>query len=66
VKQQIHIHLALQLNDLQKFHFHTFQLIRAFPGVPLYLAMGYHTQERIDQLMPDGVVLPIVRMTKDL
>jgi GNAT superfamily N-acetyltransferase len=34
------------------------------PGVPLYTAMGYTTVERIDNPLPDGEILPIVRMRK--
>ena len=34
------------------------------PGEPLYAAAGYRAIERIDLHMPDGVILPIVRMGK--
>jgi GNAT superfamily N-acetyltransferase len=36
------------------------------PGVPLYEAVGYGAIERIDTALPDGEVLGIVRMAKDL
>lgn len=36
------------------------------PGVPLYEAMGYRAIERIDSILPDGEVLGIVRMGKNL
>src|SRR3984885_14718213 len=36
------------------------------PGVPLYAAVGYEAVERIDTTLPDGEVLGIVRMGKNL
>jgi len=44
--------------------FTRFELGATLPGVPLYTAMGYLQQERIDELLPDGEVLGIVRMGK--
>jgi hypothetical protein len=32
--------------------------------VPLYVALGFTAWERVDATMPDGVVLPIVRMRR--
>jgi GNAT superfamily N-acetyltransferase len=36
------------------------------PGVPLYTVMGYQPVERIDTELPDGEVLGIVRMRKEV
>ena len=36
------------------------------PGVPLYAAVGYEAMERIDTPLPDGEMLGIVRMAKDI
>lgn len=46
--------------------FKSLQLGATLPGVPLYEAMGYQAMENIDQPMPDGVVLPLVKMFKVL
>lgn len=46
--------------------FKSLQLGATLPGVPLYETMGYHAIEHIDQPMPDGEVLPLVKMSKIL
>ena len=46
--------------------FKSLQLGATLPGVPLYEAMGYKAMENIDQPMPDGVILPLVKMFKVL
>lgn len=46
--------------------FKSLQLGATLPGVPLYKAMGYQALENIQQPMPDGQVLPIVKMYKTL
>jgi GNAT superfamily N-acetyltransferase len=46
--------------------FKSLQLGATLPGVPLYEAMGYKAIELIEQPMPDGEVLPIVKMYKAL
>eukprot|EP01037_Dinobryon_pediforme_P003762 gene3762-3808_t len=42
--------------------FTSFELGATLPGVPLYLAMGYHTAERADAHLPDGEMLGIFRV----
>src|ERR1700748_871425 len=42
--------------------FRSLEMGATLPGVPLYLAMGYHEVERIDAKLPDGEVLGIVKM----
>jgi GNAT superfamily N-acetyltransferase len=42
------------------------ELMATLPGVPLYRATGYIDQERFDVILPDGVPLPCIRMTKPL
>jgi GNAT superfamily N-acetyltransferase len=44
--------------------FRRLEMGATLPGVPLYAAAGYQAIERIDYQMPDGVILPIVRMGK--
>ena len=42
------------------------ELGATLPGVPLYAALGYRPIEQIEHPMPEGEVLPIVRMGKVL
>ena len=44
--------------------FRSLEMGATLPGEPLYAAAGYQAIERIDYRMPDGVILPIVRMGK--
>ena len=46
--------------------FTSLQLGATLPGVPLYLSMGYQPLERIDEVLPDGEVLGIVKMQKNI
>jgi len=46
--------------------FTSFELGATLPGVPLYEAMGYQVIENIDVPMPDGEVLTVVKMRKEL
>jgi GNAT superfamily N-acetyltransferase len=48
------------------YGFKTTTLGATLPGVPLYVAMGYKAVENIEARMPDGNVLPIVKMGKTL
>jgi GNAT superfamily N-acetyltransferase len=42
------------------------ELMATLPGVPLYRASGYIDVEPFDVQLPDGVMLPCIRMTKRL
>jgi GNAT superfamily N-acetyltransferase len=44
--------------------FSRFELGSTLPGVPLYQAMGYRECERQEITFPDGVLFPIIRMSK--
>jgi GNAT superfamily N-acetyltransferase len=44
--------------------FRSLELGATLPGVPLYEALGFVAHERVDAAMPDGIVLPVVRMTR--
>jgi GNAT superfamily N-acetyltransferase len=46
------------------YGFTMLELAATLPGVPLYQAMGYIPIERIDERLPDGEVLGIVKMRK--
>jgi GNAT superfamily N-acetyltransferase len=40
------------------------ELAATLPGVPFYAAEGFVALERIDAPLPNGVVLPILRMRR--
>jgi GNAT superfamily N-acetyltransferase len=42
--------------------FRRMELASTLPGVPLYEAFGFEKREPIDVPLPDGVVLPVIRM----
>lgn len=44
--------------------FRSLELGATLPGLPLYAALGFVAHERMDATLPDGVVLPVVRMTR--
>ncbi|WCT11811.1 GNAT family N-acetyltransferase [Mucilaginibacter jinjuensis] len=46
--------------------FRSIELGATLPGVPLYKAMGYDAIEDVDVPMPDGEILEIVKMRKEL
>jgi GNAT superfamily N-acetyltransferase len=46
--------------------FRRLELMSTLPGVPLYTTMGFMALEESPLTMPDGVVLPMVRMRKSL
>lgn len=44
--------------------FTVLELVATLPGEPLYKAFGYEAVERFEIDLPDGVTLPVARMTK--
>ena len=46
--------------------FHALELLATLPGEPLYRALGFVEVERIDVPLPEGVIVPVVRMARDL
>jgi GNAT superfamily N-acetyltransferase len=46
--------------------FRSFELMATLPGVPLYSALGFAAHERHAVPLPDGLILPCVRMTRPL
>jgi GNAT superfamily N-acetyltransferase len=40
------------------------ELVATLPGEPLYRAFGFQVVERFEAPMPDGLVLPVVRMIR--
>jgi GNAT superfamily N-acetyltransferase len=46
--------------------FRGLELVATLPGEPLYARRGFRAVDRYDLTLPDGVILPVVRMMKDL
>lgn len=46
--------------------FRSLELMATLPGVPLYRALGFAAVEDVTATLPDGVPLPLVRMTRPL
>jgi GNAT superfamily N-acetyltransferase len=44
--------------------FQRLELMATLPGVPLYRAFGFQARERVENTLPDGVVVPFVRMDR--
>ena len=46
--------------------FRKFELMATLPGEPLYRALGFAAVERMASTLPGGVVLPFVRMVRNI
>jgi len=46
--------------------FRSLELMSTLPGVPFYRALGFDSIESVRDLLPDGVSLPFVRMTRPI
>ncbi len=45
--------------------FGTLTLVATMPGEPLYQALGFKVTERFELHLPDGVEVPVARMSRD-
>jgi N-acetylglutamate synthase-like GNAT family acetyltransferase len=52
--------------DAEAAGFNRLELLATLPGEPLYRALGFQVDERVDARMPDGVVLGCVRMSRGI
>jgi GNAT superfamily N-acetyltransferase len=46
--------------------FRALELMATLPGVPLYHTLGFEALERVEMALPGGVVVPLVRMNRQL
>jgi GNAT superfamily N-acetyltransferase len=51
---------------IRQANFKLVELAATLPGVPFYAACGYRSVERLVVRLPNGLNLPVERMTKDL
>ena len=54
------------LRDARAAGFHRLELMATLPGEPLYRALGFSADERIELALPDGVRVPLVRMSRSI
>ena len=52
------------LTDARSAGFKRLELMATLPGEPLYRALGFAADERVDLELPDGVQVPLVRMSR--
>ena len=52
------------LRDALAAGFGRLELMATLPGEPLYRALGFTAEERIELALPDGVQVPLVRMSR--
>lgn len=52
--------------DARAAGFNRFELLATLPGEPLYRALGFQVDQRVEATLPDGVVLSGVLMSLDL
>lgn len=51
------------LDEARRAGFRRFELMATLPGEPLYSALGFTADERVELTLPDGRVVPLVRMS---
>lgn len=54
------------LSEARAAGFHALELMATLPGEPLYRSLGFTADERIELALSDGVVLPLVRMSRSM
>jgi GNAT superfamily N-acetyltransferase len=54
------------LRDALAAGFRRLELMATRPGEPLYRALGFAAEERIELTLPDGVRVPLVRMSRTI
>jgi GNAT superfamily N-acetyltransferase len=52
------------LADVRAAGFRRLELMATLPGEPLYHALGFAAEERVELALPDGAQLPLVRMSR--
>jgi hypothetical protein len=46
--------------------FGTLELVSTLPGEPLYLACGFAVSQRFELDLPEGITVPVARMTMQI
>ena len=54
------------MRDALAAEFRRMELMATLPGEPLYQALGFRLDERVALELPDGVRVPLVRMSREI
>jgi N-acetylglutamate synthase-like GNAT family acetyltransferase len=54
------------LGDARAAGFRRLELMATLPGEPLYRALGFEPDEQVKLALPDGVEVPLVRMSRTI
>ena len=54
------------MSEARAAGFRRLELVATMPGEPLYAALGFAVRERLVLTMPNGVALPLARMSRDI
>jgi predicted N-acetyltransferase YhbS len=54
------------LRDARAAGFRRLELMATLPGEPLYRALGFSADEHVELSLPDGVRVPLVRMSRSI
>ena len=54
------------LSDARTAGFQRLELMATLPGEPLYRALGFEADEQVMLALPDGVEVPLVRMSRTI
>jgi GNAT superfamily N-acetyltransferase len=54
------------IHDARTAGFHRLELMATLPGEPLYRSLGFSAEERIELALPDGVRVPLVKMSRSI
>jgi GNAT superfamily N-acetyltransferase len=54
------------VREAQAAGFRRLELMATLPGEPLYLALGFSPEERVELALPDGVRVPLVKMSRPI
>jgi hypothetical protein len=46
--------------------FHRLALVATLPGEPLYRALGFELDQRFTLMLPDGIEVPVARMSRPI
>ena len=54
------------VRDARAAGFRHLELMATLPGEPLYRALGFSPEERVELALPDGVRVPLVKMSRPI
>jgi GNAT superfamily N-acetyltransferase len=58
--------MAACIRAAREAGFHRLELMATGPGELLYRAFGFEAMERVETVLPNGVVIPFIRMAREI